>query len=91
MRKLILKYLDETYPKSYIKETKFGNLLCFYDETWIHGEVINTIQYLFSCNKDEARIVLEIWASSRPVHKNINNTTNPDILIRKQTEYNSTL
>ena len=55
MEKLIFKYLNSAYPKTYRKLTKFGYELCGYNETntdWIYvrGNMIKTIMNLFSCN-----------------------------------------
>jgi hypothetical protein len=66
MEKLIFKYLNSAYPKTYRKLTKFGYELCGYNETntdWIYvrGNMTKTIITLFSCNWVTADDMINKW------------------------------
>jgi hypothetical protein len=66
MEKLIFKYLNSTYPKTYRKLTKFGYDIRGYNETnrdWFHvrQDMYRTIMTLFSCNWITADEMINKW------------------------------
>ena len=91
MEELMYRYLDEMYPNVFLKKTKFGNVLVGNDAIYYHTSIRNTMVSLFSCNKDEVDRVMKAWKMNRPLLKNIENSTNPDVLVMAETDTNSTL
>ena len=86
MKKLILEYLNTTYPNAYIRQTKFGSLLCGYNEedsNWLEVKrnILETTQRLFSCDFATAGEVLIEWSRSRPVYVSTVNSTNDVVLV----------
>jgi hypothetical protein len=95
MKKLILDYLNTTYPNAYLKQTKFGSFLCGYNEddsNWLgmKRNILETTQRLFSCDFATADEVLIEWAKSRPLYVSTENSTNEIVLVPATTELNTT-
>jgi len=82
MKKLIWKYLDNTYPNAYRKETKFGLVPYCNNGIIPYLSVIKDVSDLFGEDRDkfDTSIILE-WFNSRPVAVNLPNSTNPDVLV----------
>lgn len=89
MEKLIFKYLDSMYPMTYRKLTKFGYVICGYNETnrdWIYvrNNMVNTIMTLFSCNWFTADDTINKWIDTLWVLDDSNLTTTERIIISKR-------
>ena len=72
MKKLIFEYLNTSYPNAYIKKTRFGNILCGYNEDncgWlgIGRDMKKTVIKLFSCNFIIADDIIKEWCETRPM------------------------
>lgn len=72
MEKLIFKYLNCMYPKTYRKLTKFGYVIYGYNGTntdWIYvrNNMVNTIMTLFSCNWITADDTINKWIDTTKI------------------------
>jgi len=72
MEKLIFKYLNCMYPKTYRKLTKFGYDLCGYNETntnWyiVRNDMNITITSLFSCSWVTSDDMINKWIDTTKV------------------------
>jgi hypothetical protein len=81
MEKLIFKYLNCMYPKTYRKLTKFGYELCGYNETntdWIYvrGNMTKSIMALFCCNWITADDTINKWIDNLRVVDGISDLSN---------------
>ena len=96
MKKLIFEYLNTSYPNAHIIKTKFGNLLCGYNEDdcgWlgIRQDMVKTIIKLFSCNFIIADDIIKEWCETRPRFEYVKNSANEVILVSVKDELNKTV
>lgn len=99
MKKLIFEYLNTAYPNTYIKKTRFGNLLCGYSESdsgwtrWleIRENMGKTVMKLFSCNLKISDDTIKEWCETRPVFESVINSTNDEVLVPVRIELNTTV
>ena len=96
MKKLIFEYLNTSYPNAYIKKTKFGNILCAYNEDdcgWlrIRRNMEKTVMKLFSCNFGIADDIIKEWCETRPRFEYVKNSANEVILVSVKDELNKTV
>ena len=96
MKKLIFEYLNTSYPNAHIIKTKFGNLLCGYNEDdcgWlgIRRDMVKTIIKLFSCNFIIADDIIKEWCETRPMFESVKNSANEVILVSVKDELNKTV
>ena len=102
MKKLMHLYLNTTYPKAYVYKCKFGCLIYNMDETTYcrlkdnsnfhinRVPTMNKLMDLFCCNENVAQYVYGNWFESLPTYVMGKNTTNEDVLVPLETEYNLT-
>ena len=103
MRKLMLLYLNTTYPKAYVYKCKFGSLVYIMDETKCYRlkdnskshinrlPNIDKLMDLFCCDKNIAGMIYDNWFDSLPVYVMGKNSTYKDVLVPLETECNSTV
>ena len=96
MKKFVFEYLNTTYPNAYIKKTKFGNLLCGYNENdnnwlYVRKHMLDTIMLLFGCNFLTADDYIIEWCETRPVFVSVMNSTNDEVLVPVKEEINTTV
>lgn len=98
MEKLMISYLNVTYPNVYTYRTKFGDIL--YDKnnhvyaSHLHIKRLNTVNQLmllFCCSGLDADNAFESWKASRPVFVRFLNSTNESVLVPLKTECNTTV
>ena len=103
MEKLMISYLNISYPKAYVYKSKFGNLMYNMDKE-LHFErmiyttyevrrikVVEQLESLFSCSNYLAELVYHNWLSSRPIYECLINSTNENILVPVKTVTNTTV
>ena len=95
-------YLKTTYPKAYVYKSKFGCLIYNMDENTycrlndntkfqiMRNPTMNKLINLFCCNENVAQYVYGNWFESLPKYVMGKNTTNEDVLVPLETEYNLT-
>ena len=88
VKKLVFTYLNESYPKTYRKLTKFGFELCGYNETntnwlYVRNNMVRTIENLFSINWITADDMINEWIDSLRVVDNSNLSTTERIQLSK--------
>ena len=89
MKKLVFEYLNTTYPNAYVLSTKFGTLLCGYNEddsNWleVRRNMKETVMKLFSCNLITADDMIKEWCVTRPVFVSVLNSTNKIVLVLQE-------
>ena len=97
MEKLMFKYLNGSYPTAYVWRSKFGELIYLNNNIVLDKhlhlrrvEVVVQLVSLFSCDERYAYDVFDSWRAIRPVYVRVVNSTNEDVLVPLETEYNST-
>jgi hypothetical protein len=88
VKKLVFAYLNESYPKTYRKLTKFGYDICGYNENstdWIYvrNNMVTTIKHLFCINWITADDMINEWIDTLRVVDNSNLTTTERIQLSK--------
>lgn len=102
MEKLIYSYLNTCYPDAYLLKSKFGYVLYNMDKAAhfvaddirfvvMRKPVVDKIVTLFSCSENDAEHVYLNWYNSLPTYVKVNNTTNETVLVRFESEYNTTV
>jgi hypothetical protein len=98
MEKLILAYLNVTYPNVYTYRCKFGDILYLNNnsvfDNHLHIKRVNVVAQLvllFSCDELDAYDVFDSWRDSRPVYVRVVNSTNDAVLVPLETVCNSTV
>lgn len=86
VKKLVFEYLNTSYPNAYIKKTRFGNLLCGYNETnsgWleVRENMGKTVMRLFSCNLRTSDDIIKEWCETRPILGPVVKSTNDEVLV----------
>ena len=93
MEKLILTYLNQSYPSAYIYRSKFGDVLYINQFTLVSWDsfVLRQLMLLFSCDISYATNVFDNWKASLCVYVMFTNATNDKVLVPFKTECNSTV
>ena len=98
MEKLILTYLNVTYPNVYTYRSKFGDILYLNNNSVLDKhlhlrrvEVVVQLVSLFSCDERYAYDVFDSWQASLPVYSRLGNSTNDNVLVPLETVCNSTV
>jgi hypothetical protein len=97
MKKLMLIYLNESYPNVYIYRCKFGDAL--YDDIGHmcvgrhvgRSDIAKKLTSLFSCDELYSYDVFDSWSASRPLYVGVKNSTNEYVLVPLKTECNTTV
>lgn len=84
MKKLMLKYLNRTYPKAFIKRTAFGRVLMNGKDDYLKpSDLSRELSDLFGEKKEVTNYVVDLWLLSLPVFGPIPHATNLDVLVWK--------
>jgi hypothetical protein len=83
MEKIILKYLESTYQGVYFKKTKFGPVLMWKGELFIHEyfKAQEDLEIFFNYKKETYPHILDVWVETKPTYEPIKNSTNQDVLV----------
>jgi hypothetical protein len=86
VKKLVFEYLNTTYPNAYIRQTKFGILLCGYNKEnsgwlYVRKNMLETVMNLFGCNFLTADDYIIEWCETRPVFESVKNSTSDEVLV----------
>lgn len=103
MEKLIYSYLNTCYPDAYLIKSKFGYILfnidraahfVANDEVYkfvvMRKPVVDRLVTLFSCSESDAELVYHNWFYSLPTYVKVNNATNETVLVKFESENNTT-
>ena len=101
MEKLMMLYLNESYPNTYLVKSKFGEVLYQMNEgplsstsdsvSVMRYKVVEQLENLFCCSNYMAEVVYYHWFHSRPLYERVTNSTNGYILVPTKTTCNTTL
>ena len=80
----MLKYLNRTYPKAFVKRTSFGRVLLNGEDDYLKPSHLSIeLSDLFSEKKEVTNYVVDLWLLSLPVFGPIPHATNLDVLVWK--------
>jgi hypothetical protein len=91
MSKLIFKFLDTKYPNAFVKQTIFGSLAMYGDDSIHRVALVKEMCNWFGVTQVFAEHNLKVWISTLPVVVSIRNSTNPDVLVGVTQTVNTTL
>lgn len=91
MSKVIFKFLDTKYPNAFVKQTIFGSLAMYGDDSIHTYNLPIELCNWFDVTQDFAKHNIKVWVSTLPVVVSIRNSTNPHVLTMRRTEYHTTV